>query len=1020
MENVITRSIIKSKSDFLIKIKMLCCLLLIGNMVQSQEQGERADHLRGTWHITFKADSHYNGRVENISIEPFLDQVKDLKTVNSVAIWLGGSATKSGVYSAPHQLLESFWEGDTDANGNPLNLVVPRWGSGEEPLNDPFKDWATAIIDAGFKVKVYMNSANLVGPNVAAISDIDERWKAWCDTNPEAQAFIDSQPYHTGIWDGTSYVDASETHPNRKYFFCYAEYVIKEYAERYGHLISSWIFDSAQDINQQGDVFYSGLVEEQRVYEAFANAVHAGNPNIPIAFQNGRSTINYFASPFQKPTRFDDFTFGHAFGGNNNHANKVGTQFNNNYRHIQRMTETNGNVFEGGDNTWDDQIVGNFHSKLSTTAWAGGNVQAWEEADFLQWNEEAITVGGSMTWGIPHISNHATNNNFNMEMRGWALTLIQVLDEHLAYNIFSEEPQWARQRTTLSTAYFGEAYTHTLEEGVDFWDPENEGIESLLVVDGETPSWLTIEETEPGVWTLSGDPIETTPTDYEFTLQVNDATSGADRVVGLNVVENEGPKWKGEETLLPAAYLGNPYTHYLVEGQDFWDAEGDAIASVAVVSEDDSPSWLTIEETEPGVWMLSGIPTEIATTDFNFRLQLKNSPESIGTDRYVDLMVYGNVPPEWTGEETILPSAQIGQPYAHALVDDIDFSDNNGDAITSVEVVSEDDAPSWLIIEETEPGIWGLSGVPDEELPTNYEFSIRVSDAALGTERLIALNVLAAPTTLNAEIKATETTNYGVNTVATMYSEINTAPDGLATFKVSVDVTPPTGQAIISGISGGDGTVNSWGIGDGTDSGLDVTFLGSDNDWVESINNIQIVDFNANGSTLAVEDIIMVFKSITIVNSQSGNDFVSLSVDDVISNPGRSANRTQVIDLESATSVSDITDFAVGVGGNTLATNKWSIEGLTVLIDFEGNGLSVSDLTRTDSELKLFPNPATDKITLSLEPVEIQIFEITGKIVKTDIQGQTEVDISDLSKGVYFIKVKTSEGGIWFKKFIKK
>ena len=82
--------------------------------------------------------------------------------------------------------------------------------------------------------------------------------------------FINSQPYHTGICNASTqqYDNASSTYPERKYLFCYAENIIKDYALRYGNLISSWIFDSAEDNNRQEDHFSSGLIKEQRIYQA--------------------------------------------------------------------------------------------------------------------------------------------------------------------------------------------------------------------------------------------------------------------------------------------------------------------------------------------------------------------------------------------------------------------------------------------------------------------------------------------------------------------------------------------------------------------------------------------------------------------------------------------------------------------------------------------------------------------------------------------------------------------------------
>ena len=380
--------------------------------------GERAEKLRGTWSSGI-----------DVSL---MDVVADLRTLDSFGVGFTSGASQSALHNAPHILMERLALEGASGNDTPIDLIAPTWGdlSLAEPEVDKVKDDMLKVIDAGFKVKAYTNCENFVGTNASQYQAWVERWFEWCDTNPEAQAFINSQPYHTGVWNRTTqqYEDASDTYPYRKYMFCYAEFILKDHAIRYGEYINSWIFDDGSTMQQNGDNATSGLIEEQRIYQAYANAVHAGNPEIPIAFNNGRSNLNYDSYPFAHAIRFEDFTFGHAFGGNNNHAEQVnGNQFNLNYRHITRMTETNGYIHAGGNWDWDDQIVGNFHSKLSTTAWKFGPVQAWEQDDFNQWTLEALQAGGAMLW----------DGSYNRGITGvydWVVVMLRALDDYLYEN----------------------------------------------------------------------------------------------------------------------------------------------------------------------------------------------------------------------------------------------------------------------------------------------------------------------------------------------------------------------------------------------------------------------------------------------------------------------------------------------------------------------------------------------------------------------------------------------------------
>ncbi|MFC1763476.1 hypothetical protein ACFL6U_15535 [Planctomycetota bacterium] len=556
--------------------------------------GERAAGMRGNWNAG----------------EGALAQIKDFKTLDTLGTRFTDGASLSAQHYAPHKFLETIaLEAGIDF------VVAPSWGdlNLDEPENDAFLANILDFRAAGFKVKAYSNSEHFVGSNQDHLQEFVDRWMDYCDTDPEVQAFINSQPYHTGVWDRTTqrYEDASNKYPNRKYMFCYAEYVLKDYSLRYGKYLDSWIFDDGGTMGQNGDSQTSGIVEEQRIYQAFANAVHAGNPEIPIAFNNGRSTVKYASFPFAHAVRFEDFTFGHAFGGNNDHASKTGSQFNNNYKHVARMTATDGYVHAGGAWQWDDLIVGNFHSKLSTTSWKYGGNQAWEEADFFQWNLEAMQAGGHMTWGgsIPRSGSVPV-------LYGWAYDLLKGLDDHLAQYESPGAPNWTRAHTLLPEATIGQAYYHVLEEEKHFWDPEGDEITSITAVEG-APAWLNIWQ-DPIThrhWILSGLPTESSATELRFSLQVEDVygLSGSREVI-LQVNENPvnrtpevpgQPFWVSDSINLPAANAYDEYSTTLLRGRDFEDVDGDPLTMTKV----NGAAWLTLEELAPDIWQLNGTPS---------------------------------------------------------------------------------------------------------------------------------------------------------------------------------------------------------------------------------------------------------------------------------------------------------------------------------------------------------------------------------------------------------------------------
>ena len=379
------------KYTFLVCVVCICALTQI-NVIHAQQPGDRAAKFRGTW---------WSG------VHPTLldDRLLSLKTLDGFGVGFSSGAVFSAQQYAPLPLLRSLSGGDE---------VFP-------PDNDRFVlNQLLKVTEAGFMVQAYSNCENFIGDNADQFDEFEASWKNWCDTDPAAQTFINSQPYHT-----------KAGFPDRPYMFCYAEFVLKYHSQQYGQYISIWVFDDGHTMEDHGDNATSGNADDQRIYEAFANAARAGNDEIAVAFNNGRSNFSYDSYPFAHATRFDDFTFGHAFGGNNNHAGDP--QFGLNYQHVTRMQETNGFIHDGGNWDWDDKVVGHFFSKLSTTAWNHGSNQAWQQDDFNQWHEEALSAGGMLTW----------SGSYNRGITGvhdWVPDMLEACDNYLFERGISVNP----------------------------------------------------------------------------------------------------------------------------------------------------------------------------------------------------------------------------------------------------------------------------------------------------------------------------------------------------------------------------------------------------------------------------------------------------------------------------------------------------------------------------------------------------------------------------------------------------
>ena len=71
---------------------------------------------------------------------------------------------------------------------------------------------------------------------------------------------------------------------------------------------------------------------------------------------------------------------------------------------------------------------------------------------------------------------------------------------------------------------------------------------------------------------------------------------------------------------------------------------------------------------------------------------------------------------------------------------------------------------------------------------------------------------------------------------------------------------------------------------------------------------------------------------------------------------------------------------------------------------------------KQDFEFNLFPNPATNSFTLKIdnsqqEPVFLQIINSNGEIIdqKNNIQSTLSIDVSNYSKGIYFVKIHSNQ-----------
>lgn len=82
--------------------------------------------------------------------------------------------------------------------------------------------------------------------------------------------------------------------------------------------------------------------------------------------------------------------------------------------------------------------------------------------------------------------------------------------------------------------------------------------------------------------------------------------------------------------------------------------------------------------------------------------------------------------------------------------------------------------------------------------------------------------------------------------------------------------------------------------------------------------------------------------------------------------------------------------------------------------------LSINNFFSVENKVIIYPNPTSNilKVETSLTIDKVEVYNVIGRKIDTLLFNNNEVDVSDLTPGIYLLKIH-SEGSIGAKKFIK-
>ncbi|WP_046757272.1 T9SS type A sorting domain-containing protein [Kordia jejudonensis] len=112
----------------------------------------------------------------------------------------------------------------------------------------------------------------------------------------------------------------------------------------------------------------------------------------------------------------------------------------------------------------------------------------------------------------------------------------------------------------------------------------------------------------------------------------------------------------------------------------------------------------------------------------------------------------------------------------------------------------------------------------------------------------------------------------------------------------------------------------------------------------------------------------------------------------------------------------DMVDDGSAQYTNVVDPNALAVSGMST---FNFATLSINDVELLDTDVKIYPNPASNILNIQTNTMitKVEIFNLLGK--KVVQANTTEINVSQLSEGMYVMKLTSVEGAQITKRFIK-
>lgn len=183
-----------------------------------------------------------------------------------------------------------------------------------------------------------------------------------------------------------------------------------------------------------------------------------------------------------------------------------------------------------------------------------------------------------------------------------------------------------------------------------------------------------------------------------------------------------------------------------------------------------------------------------------------------------------------------------------------------------------------------------------------------------------------------------------------------------------------------------------------------------------------VVPFNGSAQLVSVEDLVEFWVNQNNCTDENSEDVPNTNPDD--------GSTVKLFTYGGCGDVPRVEFYKVDNGGHTWPGAPPVLPGTN--LDFNASqkiwaffnqfsleGTSAIEPLATADFISIFPNPATDKLMIQSDDGTIEkvsVFDARGRLLVQQISGQ--VDVSTLSKGIFYLKINTKQGVIG-RSFIK-